>query len=101
MTVKPHLLLNSCAILLYCKSSSLQAPVLAEQKIFHAFVCIYNFGMVLTSIMMIVRGVIQVLGVDLSKAVSSAISGIAGIGHILVEAGIILFTAALRKSEGK
>ena len=71
---------------------------LTKQKSFRAFVCIYNSGVILTAIMMVVRGVTQVLGTSLSKAASASISGIAGIGHILVGVGIILLMVSLKKS---
>ena len=71
---------------------------LTKQKSFRAFVCIYNSGVILTAVMMVVRGVNQVLGTSLSKAASASISGIAGIGHILVGVGIILLMVSLKKS---
>ena len=41
----------------------------------------------------------QVLNLPLSAGVSAAISGIAGIGHILLGAGIILLLVTLKKTE--
>lgn len=71
---------------------------LKEQKKFRVFLCIYNIGVPLTAIMMAVRGITEVRGLVLSKAASSAISGIAGIGHILTGAGIILLLLSLIKA---
>lgn len=48
--------------------------------------------------MMWVRGVIQVLGIEISKGASFEISGIAGIGHIMVGLGIIFLFLDLKKS---
>ena len=59
--------------------------------------CVYNTGVPLTAIMMLVRGVFQVMGTELSKGVNAAISGIAGIGHILVGVGIILLIVSLKQ----
>ncbi|MEG1991498.1 MAG: DUF2871 family protein, partial [Christensenella sp.] len=56
---------------------------LNEQKQFRIFLITYNIGVPLTAAMFIVRGIPQVLGVTLSAGPSAAISGIAGIGHIL------------------
>lgn len=67
------------------------------QKSFKAFMVIYNIGVPLTSVMMAVRGVTQVLGTELSKGADAAISGIAGIGHILAGVGIVLFFVTLLK----
>ena len=53
-------------------------------------VLFYNIGLNLTAIMLIVRGIIQVLDLNV---VSTLISGIAGIGHILL--GISLFMILL------
>lgn len=70
---------------------------LDSQKTFKAFMVIYNIGVPLTSVMLAVRGVTQVLGTELSKGADASISGIAGIAHILVGAGIVLFLVALLK----
>ena len=53
-------------------------------------VLFYNIGLNLTAITLIVRGIIQVLDLNV---VSTLISGIAGIGHILL--GISLFMILL------
>lgn len=49
-------------------------------------------------IMLVVRGIIQVLNLNISKALSASISGIAGIGHILLGTGLILLLVTIRKS---
>lgn len=74
---------------------------LSEQKTFRMFVRVYNMGVPVTSLMMAVRGITQVLNLPLSKGASSAISGIAGIGHILTGAGMILLLLSLRKAAGR
>ena len=48
--------------------------------------------------MLLVHGITQVLRLTLSKAASAAISGIAGIGHILTGVGIILLLVSLKKA---
>ena len=70
-----------------------------KQKIFRVFMVVYNIGVPLMAVMMLVRGVIQVLNIPLSTGGSSAISGIAGIGHILVGTGIVLLIMSLKKAE--
>lgn len=67
------------------------------QKPFKAFMVIYNIGVPLTAVMMTVRGITQVLGTELSKGANAAISGIAGIAHILAGTGIILLLVSLKK----
>ena len=49
-------------------------------------VLFYNVGLNLTAIMLVVRGIVQVLGF---KVVSTLISGIAGIGHIVLGVSLI------------
>ena len=70
---------------------------IGELKTFKAFLCIYNIGAPLTAVMMTVRGVAQVLHMELSKGANAAISGIAGIGHILTGVGFILLLVSLKK----
>lgn len=70
---------------------------LAKIKTFRAFLWTYNIGVPLTAVMMLVRGVFQVQGLNLSRAVSASISGIAGIGHILTGIGIVLLLLSLKK----
>ena len=50
------------------------------------------------AVMMLVRGVTQVLGLSLSSALNASISGIAGIGHILTGVGIVLLLISLKKT---
>lgn len=73
---------------------------LREQKMFRIFMCVYNTGVPITAIMMVVRGITEVKDIALSKAASSAISGIAGIGHILTGVGIVLLLLSLKKLVG-
>lgn len=75
-----------------------QSMDLEKQKAFRTFMKIYNIGLPILSIMMVVRGVIQVLEFDISSRADSAISGVAGVGHVLVGIGIVLLLLALKKS---
>lgn len=61
---------------------------------------IYHIGLNLTAVMFIVRGVAQVLvpASSLSSGMNGAISGIAGIGHILLGVSIILLLVQIRRS---
>ena len=71
---------------------------LEKQKSFSTFMTVYNIGVPLTSVMLLVRGVTQVLCLPLSKGASAAISGVAGIGHILTGVGLVLLLLALRRA---
>ena len=59
---------------------------------------LYHIGLNLTTVMLAVRGVIQVLGTTLSGGGNAAISGVAGIGHILLGLGLVLLLLQIRRS---
>ena len=58
----------------------------------------YQVGLNLTAVMFVVRGVPQVLGTELSTGMNAAISGIAGIGHILLGIRMVMLFLQVRKS---
>lgn len=58
----------------------------------------YHIGLNLTAVMLVVRGVTQVVGADLSRGADAAISGIAGIGHILLGVSLVLLLLQIRRS---
>ncbi len=58
----------------------------------------YNIGLNLTAIMFVVRGVAQTLEISLSSAVNAAISGFAGIGHIILGVSIVLILMQLKRT---
>ena len=72
---------------------------LEKDKTFALFMRIYNIGLPLTVLMMLIRGTLQVLGTPLSKGLNASISGIAGIGHILLGVGFILLIVSLKKAK--
>ena len=74
---------------------------LEKDKTFALFMRIYNIGLPLTVLMMLIRGTLQVLGTPLSKGLNASISGIAGIGHILLGVGLILLIVSLKKAKTK
>lgn len=57
-------------------------------------VLFYNFGLNLTAIMLVVRGIVQVLDLNV---VSAVISGIAGIGHIILGVSLILILLDIKR----
>lgn len=71
---------------------------LSEAKSFKPFLIIYNLGLIMTIIMMMVRGIPQVLDTNLSTGMNAAISGMSGVGHILLAVGLFfLFKALFQK----
>ena len=79
-------------VALYARQSGL-----GKNKTFRVLLWTYNIGVPLTAVMLLVRGVTQVLGLSLSSGASAAISGIAGIGHILTGVGIVTLLVSLKK----
>lgn len=73
----------------------------AEQKSFKRFMIFYNIGLPFVVVMFYVRGIMQVLEMELTKGASAAISGMAGISHIIMSIGIVLLFLSLRKSQAK
>lgn len=71
---------------------------LQKQKLFRVFLWVYNIGVPLTAVMLVVRGIAQVLNVSSSSAANASISGIAGIGHILTGVGLVLLLISLKKT---
>lgn len=59
---------------------------------------VYHVGLNLTAVMLVVRGVTQVMEAELSRGVDAAISGIAGIGHILLGVSLVLLLLQIRRS---
>lgn len=59
---------------------------------------VYHTGLNLTALLLGVRGVVQARGMELARGLDAAISGIAGIGHILLGVGLILILLQVGRS---
>ena len=57
---------------------------------------VYHLGLNLTTLMLLVRGIVQVLAIPLSAAANGALSGVAGIGHLLLGVSLILLLVQIR-----
>ena len=60
-----------------------------------------GFVSALSVFMMLPRRTLEVIGLSLSSALDASISGIAGIGHILLGTGLILLLTSQRKAKAK
>ena len=58
----------------------------------------YHVGLNLTAVMLVVRGVIQVLSTTLSSGMNAAISGMAGMGHILLGISLVLLLLQIKRA---
>ena len=72
-----------------------QMPELKEVKSFKVFDRLHPIALVLFEVMLMVRGIVQVLGLSVSEGM---IAGIAGITHILLLVSLIAFGLALYKT---
>lgn len=69
---------------------------LTKEKKFKSFYITYNIGLVLTGIMLWIRGIFDITK-NAPVMYDKMISGISGIGHILLGIGIIIFFIILKK----
>ena len=58
---------------------------------------VYQLGLNITGIGFLIRGLTQLWGTELSTAADASISGISGIGHILLGTGLVLLLLQIRK----
>ena len=58
----------------------------------------YHIGLNLTAVMFVVRGLTQVLAPALSRGMDAAISGMAGIGHILLGVSMVLLLVQVKRA---
>lgn len=65
---------------------------------FKRSLAIYEGGLHLTILMLITRGTLQVLGTELSKGLNAAISGISGVGHIILGVGFVMLMLVIKRS---
>lgn len=94
--VHTHLFLLGMVVFLLTALFVGQLPRITQSRAYRAFLPLYNIGVPVTALMLAVRGIAQVRGMALSRALDASISGIAGIGHILTGVGLILLLVALR-----
>lgn len=69
-----------------------------SQYVSDRLVKLYHVGLNLTCLMMVVRGVVQVLNLELSRAFDASLAGVAGIGHIVLSLALILLLVRIRKA---
>lgn len=64
----------------------------------HKILVAYHIGLNITNIMLLIRGITQVSAINISYGLDKAISGIAGMGHIILSISIILLMLQIKKS---
>lgn len=94
--VHPHLLLLGTFLFLLTALFAMQKKELLKTKQFQRFFLLYNIALPFMACMMLARGVLQVLGMELTRSTNAMISGIAGIAHILMAVSLVLYFLALK-----
>lgn len=89
-----HLLTLGFIVLLIVLALEKVFMISRRPRLFAWFFWLYNAGVILTSATLIWHGSLTVLG----QESSAMIAGIAGLGHILITAGMIVFFVALRRA---
>ena len=96
--VHAHLfLLGSVFILILALFLKDHQDIMNTQK-WKRFFVLYQISLIFFVVMLMVRGVIQVLGTHLTGTIQAMISGIAGISHILLAVSLILYFFYIYKS---
>lgn len=91
-----HLLVLGTLLLLLLAAFALHTDLTAQPQ-FRRFFVLYQIALPATVVMLLVRGVLQVLGTPLTRGLDAAISGIAGIAHILMTICFVLLYLAMRR----
>lgn len=92
--VHTHLLVLGFIMLLLVLILEKTFALSKNRKLFVWFLGTYNAGVILTAGMQLTHGILTVLGLESS----AMISGIAGLGHMSITAGMILLFVMLRRS---
>lgn len=93
-----HLMVLGTVVFLFLGLAA-KVTNLTEQKGFHIFCIVHNIALFFMVTMMIVRGIYQTLGTELSRGMDASISGIAGLSHIAIAGALIYLFMIFRKTE--
>ncbi len=84
-----HMLVLGTVIYLVLALFSINTDLL-EVKKFKLFNILYNIGLVSMFIMIFTKGILEVMNVTMSKALTASISGISGLSHIILTMAFVL-----------
>lgn len=73
----------------------------SQQKKTGLFVITYQIGLNITGLALFARGLTQVWQTELSKGADASLSGVAGIGHIILGISMILLIIRIKRSAVK
>ncbi len=95
--VHPHLLLLGAGVMLLLIALEPALLLSGEERSLKRSLLFYHCGLGVTAALLLIRGVFQVLGSPLSRGLDASISGIAGIGHILLAIGLCRLLLMIRR----
>lgn len=61
----------------------------------------YHIGLNISALGFLLRGLTEVLSIDMTKGLNASISGISGIGHILLAVSMVMILVQLKKGTGE
>lgn len=95
--IHTHLLVLGVLFLLIVVLLARQESGFIKDKMFKRFFILYNIALPFMTIMLVVRGILQVKEISMTKGMNGMISGFAGISHILMMVALLLFLLNVRK----
>lgn len=90
-----HLLTLGTIIFLILALFSIHTDLLNQKK-FNLFLKIYNIALPFIIITMVIRGIIQVLNINISSGLNASISGLSGVAHILIFISFLILFSTLK-----
>lgn len=93
----PHFLVLGAFMFLIIALFSMNLK-LENEKTFKTFFLSYNIGVVITAAMLFLRGLTEVMDWGGKKALDASISGIAGVGHIVLTVGFVFMFITLKRA---
>ena len=95
--VHPHFLVLGAFMFMIIALFSMNFK-LENEKTFKTFFLSYNIGVVITAAMLFLRGLTEVMDWGDNKALDASISGIAGVGHIVLTVGFVFMFITLKRA---
>lgn len=83
-------------LLLFLVLALIAALRAQENKWLRLFLPVWNVGLAITTVMLTIKGLLQVQGS--AMATSPALAGIAGLGHITLSVGFVLLLLGLKQA---
>lgn len=97
--VHPHLFVLGALLMLLVALLSRHMPLM-EQRSYRLFLTLHTVGLPMAALLMLVRGVVQVLATPLSAGLNAAIPGVAGLSHMVLGTALVVLFVAMKKALG-